>query len=109
MKPNFSEDTLSEQPAIEQLKRLGYECLPGDALDPELKDDCERSSRREVVLIPRLKKKLAEINPLLTEDSINKAIRRITHIQAENLIEANRIFHRDLPDFYPYFIHYKNL
>jgi len=63
MKPKFNEDTLSEQPAIEQLKRLQYKYIHGDKLDPELKDDCERFSRREVVLIHRLKQKLAEINP----------------------------------------------
>ena len=96
MKPKFNEDTLSEQPAIEQLKRLQYEYIHGDNLDPELKDDGERSSRREVVLIHRLKQKLAEINPHLTEDSIDKAIRRITHIQAESLMEANQKFHQDL-------------
>jgi type I restriction enzyme R subunit len=96
MKPVFNEDTLSEQPAIEQLKRLGYEYIHGDQFDPELKEDCERTSRRDVVLISRLKKKLAEINPQLTEESINKAIRRVTHIQAEGLIEANRTFHQDL-------------
>jgi type I restriction enzyme R subunit len=96
MEQKFNEDTLSEQPAIEQLKRLGYDYIHGDQLDPELKDDCERASRRDVVLISRLKKKLAEINPQLTEESINKAIRRVTHIQAEGLIEANRTFHQDL-------------
>jgi len=96
MNPKFNEDTLSEQPAIEQLKRLGYDYIHGDKFDPDLKEDCERTSRRDVVLISRLKKKLAEINPQLTEESINKAIRRVTHIQAEGLIEANRIFHQDL-------------
>lgn len=87
---------LSEQPAIEQLKRLKYDYVHGDELDPELKDDCERFSRREVVLITRLKKKLAEINPHLTEESINKAVRRVTHIPAEGLMEANQRFYQDL-------------
>src|SRR4030065_2634334 len=96
MNPKFNEDPLSEQPAIEQLKRLGYDYIHGDQLDPELKEDCERTSRRDVVLIVRLKKKLAKINPQLNEESINKAARRITHMQAEGLIEANRIFHEDL-------------
>ena len=96
MKPKFNEDTLSETPALEQLRRLQYDYLHGDALDPELKEDGERSSRREVVLTARLKKKLAELNPRLTEDGINKAVRRVTHIQAESLMEANRTFHRDL-------------
>ena len=96
MDPKFNEDTLSEQPGIEQLKRLGYDYIHGDQFDPELKEGCERASRRDVVLISRLKKKLAEINPELTEESINKAVRRVTHIQAEGLIEANRTFHQDL-------------
>lgn len=96
VRPIFNEDNLSEQPAIEQLKKLGYEYVYGDELDPELKEGCERSSRREVVLISRLKRKLREINKDLTENTINKAIRRVTHIHAEGLIEANHKFHKDL-------------
>lgn len=49
-----------------------------------------------MVLISRLKKKLAEINPHLNEESIDKAIRRVTHIHAEGLMEANRSFRQDL-------------
>lgn len=89
----FNEDTLSEKPAIEQLRRLRYKYIHGDQLDPELKEDCERKSRREVVLEGRLKTALARINPHLTDESIDKAIRKITHIAAESLLEANRIFH----------------
>ena len=96
MEPKFNEDTLSEQPAIKQLRSLKYHYVHGDELDPELKDDCELASRREVVLSARLKNKLAEINPHLTEESIDKAVRRVTHIQAEGLIEANQKFHQDL-------------
>ena len=93
---DWNEDTLSEQPAIEQLKRLGYIHIHGDQLDPDLVEDCERKSRKEVILVNRLKKKLAEINPHLIEESINKAVRRLTHIQAESTLESNRIFHRYL-------------
>lgn len=92
----FNEDTLSEQPAIEQLKRYGYIYIHGDQLDPDLIDDCERVSRRDVILEHRLKKKLTEINPHLTEESIIKAMRKITHIHAQTTLEANRIFHRRL-------------
>jgi len=96
MEQKFTEDTLSEQPAIEQLKRLKYQYIHGDELDPELKDECERSTRREVVLTGRLRKKLAEINPHLTRESIDKAVRRVTHIHAEGLMEVNQKFHQDL-------------
>lgn len=95
-RPVFNEDNLSETPAIEQLKKLGYDYIYGDKLDPEMKEGCERTSRREVVLVERLKKKLKEINEGLAENTINKAIRRVTHIRAEGLIEANQKFHRDL-------------
>jgi len=95
-KQKFNEDTLSEQPLIEQLKRLGYTYIHGDKLDPDLIEDCERKSRREVILVGRLKRKLAEINPHLTEESIEKAVRKVTHIQAQSTLEANRIFHRNL-------------
>ncbi|MBI4970556.1 MAG: type I restriction endonuclease subunit R [Candidatus Omnitrophica bacterium] len=94
--PKFTEDTLSEQPAIEQLKRLGYSYVHDDALDPDQNDKCERASRKEVILLDRLRKKLKEINPHLTPQSIDKAIRKITHVQAEGLIETNKIIHHDL-------------
>jgi hypothetical protein len=32
-KPIFNEDTLSEKPVIEQLKKLGYDYIHGDELD----------------------------------------------------------------------------
>jgi type I restriction enzyme R subunit len=95
-KQRFNEDALSERPAIEQLKRLGYTHIHGDNLDPELREDCERKSRRDAILEERLKRKLREINPLLNEESIIKAIRRITHIHTESTLEANQIFHRFL-------------
>lgn len=95
-KPIFNEDSLSEKPVIEQLKRLGYTYVNGDALDPESKEHCERASRREVVLVSRLEKKLREINKDIADETVRKAIRRVTHIQAESLIEANQKFHKDL-------------
>ena len=85
-KPIFNEDYLSEKPAIEQLVKLGYAYINGDELDPELKEKCERTSRREVVLVSRLRKKLKDINKDVTEQTIQKAVRRVTHIQAEGLI-----------------------
>lgn len=97
LKPKFNEDTLSEQPAIKQLhERMGYDYIHGDRLDPDLKDDCERKSRRETILIERLKRTLADVNPGLTKESIDKAVRKITHIQAETTLEANKIFHSRL-------------
>jgi hypothetical protein len=52
----FNEDTLSEKPGIEQLKRLGYKYIHGDQLNPDLKEDCDRKSRRDI------ENRLREIN-----------------------------------------------
>jgi len=94
--PKFNEDTLSEKPAIEQLVRMGYEFIPGEKLDPQETEDAERSSRREVVLVGRLRRKLQELNPKAGEIAIEKAIRQITNIQGASLMDETREFHKDL-------------
>jgi hypothetical protein len=33
--PKFNEDTLSEKPALEQLKAMGYTVLSGSRFDPQ--------------------------------------------------------------------------
>lgn len=96
MAPSFNEDTLSEKPAIEQLVRMGYTFIPGEKLDPQEAEDCERSSRRDVVLVDRLRRKLAELNPETTEAALDKAIRHATNIQGTGLLDENKTFHREL-------------
>lgn len=95
-RPNFNEDTLSEQPAIDQLVRMGYEFIPGGKLDPQEAEDCERSSRREVVLVARLRRKLKELNPEATEETLDKAIRHVTNIPGTGLLDENKTFHKEL-------------
>jgi len=75
---------------------MGYEFIPGGALDPQENENCERSSRREVVLVGRLRKKLAELNPEATEATLDKAIRRVTSAQGTGLLDENKAFHHDL-------------
>lgn len=95
-KPKLNEDTLSEKPAIEQLRRMRYIFVPGEELDPQEKEDSERSSRRDVVLVSRLKKKLAELNPEASEGTIEKAIRYVTNIQGTGLLEESKTFYKEL-------------
>jgi len=92
----FNEDTLSEKPAIDQLRRMKYEFIGGEKLDPQDAEDCERSSRRDVVLVGRLRRKLAELNPEATEETLDKAVRRVTNIAGTGLLDENRSFHKDL-------------
>ena len=42
--PHFNEDTLSERPALEQLKAMGYSILDGDKFDPQESEASERLS-----------------------------------------------------------------
>lgn len=95
-RPKLNEDTLSEKPAIEQLVLMGYTFIPGEKLDPQESEDCDRSSRRDVILVNRLRRKLAELNPEATEATLDKAIRHVTNIQGTGLSDENKSFHKDL-------------
>ncbi|MBI5624306.1 MAG: type I restriction endonuclease subunit R [Elusimicrobia bacterium] len=75
---------------------MGYTFIPGEKLDPQEAEDCERSSRRDVVLVNRLRKKLSELNPEATEGTIDKAVRHVTNIQGTGLLDENRTFHKEL-------------
>ncbi|MFH1259045.1 MAG: type I restriction endonuclease subunit R [Elusimicrobiota bacterium] len=80
---DWNEINLSEEPAVELLKALGY-----DFVSPE-KLEAERESLKEIVLVSRLEKKLKEFNPCLSDENLKKAVRMITHVPATSLIEAN--------------------
>src|SRR3989339_800222 len=80
---DWNEISLSEDPAIELLKALGYTYLSPQELTTE------REGLKEIILVSRLEKKLKELNPWLSEENLKKAVRAITTIPAASLIEAN--------------------
>src|SRR5699024_9063863 len=53
----------------------------------------ERTSQAEVVLMNRLTDAIKRLNPWLDDNNLNKVIRRITHIEATSVMEANQAFH----------------
>jgi type I restriction enzyme, R subunit len=79
----WNEETLSENPAVELLEILGYKYLSPEQIEPL------RESDRSSILIQPLQEALLNLNPWLTEDNLNRAIRTITKINAVNFIEAN--------------------
>jgi type I restriction enzyme R subunit len=89
---SWNEDTLSETPAIQHLQRLGYTLLP----DPLLPPDPERDSPKETLLPRRLAAAIQRLNPWISEDNRNKALRAITHISAASLLEASEKLHTSL-------------
>ena len=80
---DWNEIHLSEDPAVELLKAMGYAFASYEELD------AERGSLKGVVLVSRLEKKLKEINPWLSDDNLKKSVRAITTVSAASLIEAN--------------------
>ncbi|MFB9974314.1 type I restriction endonuclease subunit R [Allobacillus sp. SKP2-8] len=86
----WNEATLVENRMIDQLKKLGYTYVDGAALDRE------RTSQNEVVLKERLTNSIQRLNPWISENNLNKVVRKITHMEATSLMEANQEFHEIL-------------
>ena len=82
-----SEYNDSERPAIELLKKLGYDYYDAS------KQDEERDSGSDPILINRLQKALKRINPWLDDHNLKTAVRKITKPRADSLMAANKEIH----------------
>lgn len=99
-KGGYSEDALIEQPAIELFAALGWQtaaCFhefeqPGGS-------PLGRETAAEVVLVPRLRTALRELNPTLTDEAISQAIEELTRDRSRmSLGAANREIYRLLKE-----------
>lgn len=83
-----NELTLVEIPAVEYLTSLGYDYIDGDKLIAEYG---ERDSLGEVILSKRMKTSLKKLNPWISDDNVNKVIRRISRAESlgTGLLEIN--------------------
>lgn len=83
-----NEYTLVEKPAIDYLINLGYSYIDGIKLTPE---NNERDTLSEVILTKRLKKSLKKLNPLISDENINKIIRLLQRPEnlGSGLLEIN--------------------
>jgi type I restriction enzyme, R subunit len=86
----WNEESLSENPAVAHLERLGWTCVPTEVLDQQ------RESLKQVVLGPRLAAAIKKLNPWISDDNVHKAVRAITGLQVTNLIEASEKLHTTL-------------
>jgi type I restriction enzyme R subunit len=87
---SWNEASISEDPAVEHLRRLGYSYVSREDLERE------RDSHKEVVLTGRLAAALKRLNPWLSDDNVQKAVRAITSVQAASLIEASETIYTAL-------------
>jgi type I restriction enzyme R subunit len=96
---SFNEST-SERAALEWLEELGYATGFGPDLAPG-EPKAERDSFSDVVLVGRLKRTAALLNPGLPASAIDDGIRRLLRRESPSLVAANRQFHRFLVDGVP--------
>jgi type I restriction enzyme, R subunit len=92
----FTESTV-EEAALELFSALGYTIVHGPLIAPgEL--FAERTVYSEVLLLGRLKKALARINPRIPAEAIADAVRKLSSIAGPHLVESNRQLHQFLTD-----------
>jgi type I restriction enzyme R subunit len=84
-----------EELLIEFFEGQDYKYIPGPTISPD-GESPERKNYSEVVLKDRLRKKLIDINPNISKGLIEDAVRKITSISSNSLIDANITFHEML-------------
>ena len=91
--PVASEDTLAEQPAIARLcDRHGWEHIHGAQLAPDA-PTAERKLWSDVVLLKRVQRSIARINPQLSAEAVERASELAATITSPAVIEDHRSFH----------------
>lgn len=97
-----SEDAKVEQPAIDQLIKLGWSYVAGDSLAPALASAGAKSERefyRDVVLVNRLEAALRKLNPWLSDENLGKVMRELTHPNHAALMEYNHAIYEMLVNY----------
>lgn len=84
-----------EEAGIETLKSLGWTHLHGNSIAPDGPAP-QRASYSDVLLIPRLEKAVAAINPSVPAAAIEQALRKLLTTEKPDLVEENRRIHRYL-------------
>ena len=86
----WNEESLSENPAVEHLQRLGWTYVGPEVLDGE------RETLKQVVLTKRLAAALKKLNPWLSDENLQRTVRAVTGVASTSLIEASEKLHTTL-------------
>jgi type I restriction enzyme R subunit len=86
-----------EKFAVELLEKQGYQYLYGPDIAPDGKTPARRSYE-DVLLLEKLKKAVARINPAIPAEAREDAIQQIQRIRSSELISNNETFHRMLTE-----------
>ena len=86
-----------EQPAVDQLIKLGWTYAPGAELSPD--NSSERAYYRDVLLVNRLETALRKLNPWISEENLRKVMREITHPNYAGLMEYNHAIYQMMVNY----------
>jgi type I restriction enzyme R subunit len=84
----YSEDQLVEQPAIRLFAELGWETVSAIEETFGATGTLQRETKGEVVLVPRLRKALARLNPSLPPAAVDTAIDELTRDRSAMILAA---------------------
>ncbi len=93
-----NEYTLVEKPALDYMVDvLGYEYISGEKLTPL---EGERESFRDVILIKRFRTALRRMNPWMTEESLDSAVKFLVNseVLGTSLLEINEKIYKAIVD-----------
>ena len=83
--------------AIELLEKQGYQYIDGPSIAPDGVSP-ERASFEDVLLLKRLKTAVTRINPTVSADAREDAIKQLLRLNSPDLIANNEAFHRMLTE-----------
>jgi type I restriction enzyme R subunit len=86
-------ENIIEESAIEILQSQGWEYVPGLMIAPgaELQ---ERANYGQIILVERLRKSIAIINPQIPTDAQEAAVQKVLRIASPDLLHNNEEFHK---------------
>ena len=93
---NFTESEV-EQAALEWLEELHWSIVHGPNIAPDTPNS-ERVDYEQVILERRLRDALIRLNPILPNEALDDAFRKLTRPEGSSLEARNRAFHRMLVD-----------
>jgi type I restriction enzyme R subunit len=88
-------ESIVEQAALAWFEALGYAVVAGPSIGPGEPAE-ERRSYADVVLEGRLRDALARLNPTVSREGLDEALRKLTRISSPQLVDANRELHHYL-------------
>jgi type I restriction enzyme, R subunit len=89
-------ESVVEEAAIGYFRDLGYEWKfgPNCAPDAPSEDSRERERWDESVLVGRLRASIKRLNPNLSAEAQEDAVRKVVRVESQSLVLSNRRFHQ---------------